>query len=164
MPGIAPKKPKLEALRRLRTLNLHPERVADPLFRQSEFYDPHDLVQVKYEMLRQVHVDKAPINQSAAAFGLSRPTFYQAQLDFERQGLFGLIPRKKGPRRNHKLTSEVLDYVRQEQTKESSLSAGEMAELVKKRFGTTVHPRSIERALAREKKKRDEQGSGPIED
>jgi transposase len=163
MPGLTPKKPKLEALRRRRTLNLHPERVTDPLFQQSEFYDPHDLVQVKYEMLRQVQVDKVPINQSAAAFGLSRPTFYQTQLDFERQGLFGLIPRKKGPRRNHKLTPEVLDYVRQEQAKESSLSAGEIAERVKKRFGTTVHPRSIERALVREKKKRDEQRSGPIE-
>lgn len=163
MPGMKSKESKVEALRRLRTLNLHPERVTDPLFQQSEFYDPHDLVQVKYEMLRQVQIDKAPINQSTAAFGFSRPTFYQAQLDFERQGLFGLIPRKKGPRRNHKLTPEVLDYVRQEQSKESSLSAGEMAERVKKRFSTAVHPRSIERALVREKKKRDEQCSGPIE-
>ncbi len=160
MPGMKSKESKLEALQRLRTLNLHPERVTDPLFQQSKFYDPHDLVQVKYEMLRQVQVDKVPINQSTAAFGFSRPTFYQAQFDFERQGLFGLIPRKKGPRRNHKLTSEVLDYVRQEQSKESSLSAREMAGLVKKRFGTAVHPRSIERALAREKKKRDEQRSG----
>ncbi|MBN1567227.1 MAG: helix-turn-helix domain containing protein [Acidobacteria bacterium] len=163
MPGLKPEKPKTEALRRQRALNLHPERVTDPLFQQSEFYDPLDLVQVKYEMLRQVHVDKVPINQSAAAFGFSRPTFYQTQFDFERQGLFGLIPRKKGPRRNHKLTPEVLDYVRQEQVQEPSLSAGEMADRVKKRFGTVVHPRSIERALMREKKKRDEQHSSATE-
>ena len=160
MPGIKAKKPKIEALRRLRTLNLHPERVANPLFQQSEFYDPHDIVQVKYEMLRQVQVDKVPINHSTAAFGLSRPTFYQAQFDFEQQGLFGLIPRKKGPRRNHKLTPEVLDYVHQEQEQEPSLSAGEMADRIKKSFGTVVHPRSIERALIREKKKRDERHPG----
>ena len=94
MPDLKPEKPKTEALRRQRALNLHPERVTDPLFQQNEFYDPHDLVQVKYEMLRQVQVDKVPINQSAAAFGFSRPTFYQTQLDFERQGLFGLVQEK----------------------------------------------------------------------
>ena len=153
MPGTKPQKPKVEALRRQRTLNLHPERVTDALFQQSEFYDPQDLVQVKYEMLRQVQVDKVPINLSAAAFGLSRPTFYQAQFEFEQRGLFGLIPKKKGPRRNHKLTPEVLDFVRQEQSRESLLSPMEMAGRVKERFGTVVHPRSIERALLRQEKK-----------
>ena len=52
MPYLKPEKPKTEALRRQRALNLHPERVTDPLFQQNEFYDPHDLVQVKYEMLQ----------------------------------------------------------------------------------------------------------------
>ncbi len=107
MAGAKYKKPKVEALRRQRSLNPHPERVTALLFQESEFYDPQDLVQVKYEMLRQVHVDRVPINQSAAAFGFSRPTFYQAQLDFEQEGLFGLAPKKKGPQRNHKLTAEV---------------------------------------------------------
>jgi len=153
MVGPTPKKSKIEALQRQRALNPHPERVTDLLFQESEFYDPHDLVQVKYEMLRQVQVDKVPVNQSAAAFGFSRPTFYQAQLDFEQQGLFGLVPKKKGPQRNHKLTPEVLDFVREEKSRESSLSATEMAERIEKRFGTVVHPRSIERALLRQGKK-----------
>src|SRR5678816_538818 len=30
----------------------HPQAVTDPLFRDSAFFDPNDLVQVKYEMLR----------------------------------------------------------------------------------------------------------------
>jgi transposase len=150
MAGI---KPKIEALRRQRALNPHPERVTDLLFQESEFYDPHDLVQVRYEMLRRVHVDRVPIKQSATAFGFSRPTFYQAQLDFEQEGLFGLVPKKKGPQRNHKLTVEVLDFVREEKSRESSLSAMGMAERIKKRFGTVVHPRSIERALLRQEKK-----------
>jgi len=153
MVGPTPKKSKIEALRRQRALNPHPERVTDLLFQESAFYDPHDLVQVKYEMLRQVQVDKVPINQSAAAFGFSRPTFYQAQLDFEQQGLFGLVPKKKGPQRNHKLTPEVLDFVREEKSRESSLSATEMADRIEKRFGTVVHSRSIERALSRQGKK-----------
>jgi hypothetical protein len=68
-------------------------------------------VQVKYEMLRllrRVTVDKQAVTQSATAFGFSRPTYYQAEADFQRDGLFGLLPEKRGPRQGHKLTSEVI--------------------------------------------------------
>jgi hypothetical protein len=49
------------------------------LFQTADFFDPQDLLQVKYEMLRHVDVDKAPVTEAAAAFGLSRPAFYQAR-------------------------------------------------------------------------------------
>jgi hypothetical protein len=39
---------KLEALRQQGTLNLHPEEVTDSRFQEDEFFDPRDLVQVKY--------------------------------------------------------------------------------------------------------------------
>jgi hypothetical protein len=47
---------KRQTLRRHGTLNPQPESVTHPLFQDSEFFDPDDLLQVKYEMLRQVHV------------------------------------------------------------------------------------------------------------
>ena len=50
---------KGESLRQQGVLNPHPEKVADPLFHDSEFFDPRDLVQVKYEMLRRVRVEHA---------------------------------------------------------------------------------------------------------
>ena len=34
------------------------EQVTDELFRQGDFFDPRDLVQVKYEMLRRIYNDK----------------------------------------------------------------------------------------------------------
>jgi hypothetical protein len=38
--------------------------VTDPLFRDSAFFDPDDLVQVKYEMLRSVQkAQRAPVRQ-----------------------------------------------------------------------------------------------------
>ena len=43
---------KHEALRKQGTLNPVPQAVTDPLFEDSEFFDPHDLLQVKYEMVR----------------------------------------------------------------------------------------------------------------
>jgi transposase len=128
--------------------------VQDPLFQQNEFFDAHDLVQVKYEMLRRVQIEQQTVSQVAAAFGFSRPTYYQAELDFQTQGLPGLIPEKRGPRRAHKLTAEVLSYVQQTRSEQPSLRITQLATAIQEKFGITVHPRSIERALARQEKKR----------
>ncbi len=145
---------KRDALRQQGCLNPHPEQVADPLFQQSDFFDAHDLVQVKYEMLRRVQIDQQPVSQAAAAFGFSRPTYYQAELDFQDQGLFGLIPEKRGPRRAHKLTPQVLEYVRQIRSEQPSLGIAQVGAAILEHFGVLVHPRSIERAVARQEKKR----------
>jgi transposase len=148
------KSSKHQALQRQGCLNLRPEQVGDPLFHQNDFFDAHDLVQVKYEMLRRVQIEQQPISQAAAAFGFSRPTYYQAELDFQNQGLCGLIPEKRGPRRAHKLTAEVLGYVQQIQSEQPSWGMPQLAAAIQEHFGITVHPRSIERALARREKKR----------
>jgi len=80
---------KRAALQRQGTLNPRPQDVTDPLFQEHEFFDARDLVQVKYEMLRRARLDKASVSRSASAFGFSRPSFYQAQKDFARDGLPG---------------------------------------------------------------------------
>ena len=97
-----------------RTLNPRPEAVRDEEFVSSEFFDARDLVQVKYEMVRRVRVDGSPGHvTAAAAFGFSRPSFYEAAAAVDRDGLSGLMPAKPGPRRAHKLTDEVVAYARQ---------------------------------------------------
>lgn len=83
---------KLDALRESGTLNLRAARVADEAFRAGDFFDARDVVQVKYEMLRRVRVERAPVTRAAESFGVSRPTFYQAHAAFERAGLSGLVP------------------------------------------------------------------------
>jgi transposase len=144
---------KEKALKEHASLNPHPQAVVDPLFGSSDFFDPRDIVQVKYEMVRRVHVDGRSITESAAAFGFSRPSFYQAQAALEREGLPGLIPQKRGPRGAHKLDEEVMSYVAQLLVDDPSLTASILAEHIVERFGRRVHPRSVERALARRKKK-----------
>jgi transposase len=144
---------KLESLRRQGSLNLHPEGVTDPLFQEHDFFDPNDLVQIKYEMLRRVEVDKLTVSQAAAAFGLSRPTFYQARFEFEQGGLPGLISKKPGPRSPHKFTPEIVDFLRGEQQANASLRAADLVHLVRERFGIIVHPNSVDRALRRQEKK-----------
>ena len=88
--------PKREALRAQRTLNPRPEAVTDQAFTESEFLDPRDLVQVKYEMVRRVRVDGDPVSRAAAAFGFSRPSFYEAAAALDGDGLAGLVPRRPG--------------------------------------------------------------------
>ena len=85
-----------------------PQAVTDPLFRDSAFFDPNDLVQVKYEMLRSVQQEGRPVVEAAQAFGLSRPVFYVTQELFKCEGLPGLVPRKRGPKRPHKLSDEAM--------------------------------------------------------
>jgi transposase len=143
---------KQRRLRQQATLNPRPEGVTYPLFRGGEFFDPHDLLQVKYEMLRLVSIEKRPVSEAAKVCGFSRPSFYQAQAAFERSGLAGLIPQKPGPRSGHKLTPTVMAFLAQARVAEPSLRPERLASLVKKNFGVQIHPRSIERQFLRQKK------------
>ena len=105
--------PKVAALRADRSLNPRPEDVVDEGFGSSEFFDARDLVQVKYEMVRRVRVDGEPVSHCAAAFGFSRPSFYQAAAAVDADGLAGLVPARPGPRRAHKLTGQIVAFARE---------------------------------------------------
>ena len=153
MPMTALRDPKCDVLCAHASLNRHPERVTDALFVSQPFFDPRDLLQVRYEMLRRVLVEGQPVGSTAAAFGYSRMTLHQLRKRFEAQGLAGLLPQHKGPQRNHKLTKEVMAFVRQALDTEPALRIADLPKRVSKQFGLTVHLRSIERALARERKK-----------
>jgi len=141
--------PKVAALREERCLNPRPEAVADPEFAASEFFDARDLVQVKYEMVRRVRVEGETVSGSAAAFGFSRPSFYEAAGALDDAGVAGLVPARPGPRRAHKLTEEVLSFVRSRLEADPGLRPADLVEPIVERFGVRVHPRSVERALAR---------------
>jgi transposase len=142
--------PKEAALRAARSLNPRPEAVADEAFTAGpEFFDARDLVQVKYEMVRRVRAEGQPVTKAAAAFGFSRPSYYQAAAAVDAGGLAGLVPPRPGPRRAHKLTGEVVAFARQLRENDPSLRSAEVAEAITERFGIAVHPRSVERALAR---------------
>ena len=144
-----PKSPakKLQALRRTGTLNPAPEKVRHPLFAESVFFDANDVLQVKYEMLRSIQVEGCSIAGAAEVFGLSRPTVYEAQAHFKAGGLEGLLPEKRGPKHPHKLTAQVMKVLTQ-WSSEPDIDASELAARVRRRWGISVHPRTVEKALA----------------
>jgi transposase len=144
---------KIQSLRQSGTLNLRAQKVQDRLFLEENFFDPQDLPQVKYEMLRRVQKEAMPIGAAAASFGFSRPSFYKALEDFAREGLTGLIPKRRGPKGGHKLTGEVMAFVGQIRAQEPSVKTSDLLQQIQKQYGTRVHRRTLERALIAAKKK-----------
>lgn len=142
---------KTRALVEEGTLNPAPEKVRDPKFREIEFFDARDIVQVKYEMLRRVSVDNASVTGASEEYGVSRPTYYQTKASFNEAGIAGLVPKKRGPRGPHKLQGEVLAFVEQQLIEGQPIRARELAKLIRQKFDLDVHPRTIERAVAGKK-------------
>ncbi len=147
MPDPAPSTSKRQALQASGTFNSRHARVRHRLFQGSEFFDPQDLLQLKYESLRALQQDDYSLAQAASEFGLSRPTLYQAQAHFQTQGLEGLLPAKRGPKGAHKLRPELLDQLRQWVAAEPALRTRQLAKRVRQRFKLKVHPRTLEKAL-----------------
>ena len=145
------KSSKVTALLAEGTFNPAAERVRDPKFRAHDFFDPRDLVQVKYELLRRVSLEHASVTAATAEYGVSRPTYYQAKAYFAIAGIAGLVPRKRGPRGPHKLQGEALAFVEQHRVVGKPLRARALAKRLRQHFHLTIHPRTIERAMAGKK-------------
>ncbi len=141
---------KVNALRESGTLNPHPEEVEDELFEGAAFFDKRDALQVKYEMVRRVERDGWSVARAARRFGFSRPSFYRAQVAISERGLWGLVPERRGPRRAHKLTGEIMTFVEEQLAEATRMD--DIVLLVQERFSIKVHRRSIERRLRGRKK------------
>lgn len=147
MPTTPEAESRRRALQATATFNPRAAAVRHDRFQKSDFFDPRDLLQLKYEAVRAVQVEGYSIAQAAAEFGLSRPTIYQAQAQLERAGLPGLLPHKRGPKQPRKLTSPVQQFLDELRAGQPGLSAAELARRVRHRFRVTLHPRTIEKAL-----------------
>ncbi|NQU62947.1 MAG: helix-turn-helix domain containing protein [SAR324 cluster bacterium] len=152
MPQNIQFKEKLEVLKQQGNLNPHSDHVSDSFFVDDKFFDPFDLLQEKYEMLRRVQLEGKPVTQAVVDFGFSRRAFYQIQAIFKQEGLAGLLQKKRGPKRRHKLTGVVMDFLNGRILEKGDLPAGVLVEEVFERFGLQVHKRTIERALSHQKK------------
>ena len=76
-------------------------------------------------------------------------------------GLLGLLPRRPGPRRAHKLTAGIVGFLEQARAVDPTIGAKQLACLTRERFGLVVHPRSVERALARQSSPTSPTDDGP---
>ena len=132
-------------LLRTRCLHRTPERVQDDRFtQQTDFFDPKDIVQVKYELLRTCQVERRDVASACLDFGFSRTTYYKVQQAFLEGGLPALMGRPRGRLKPIKVTDVVRGYLIAEKAKNSKLSAREMVETLKKRYHVQLSERMIQ--------------------
>jgi len=143
---------KQRALRSQSVLYARAATVTDELFQSLEFFDPRDLVQVKYDMVRRVRQERWSVTRAAAAFGFSRISYYRIQHAIETQGLVALMPHKRGPRHPTKITDTVAAFLRQRLEEDPAAGSGKLKSLLAEELGVQVHKRTIERALQGKKK------------
>jgi transposase len=125
-------------------LHPRPEAVTAPLFdgRESFFLDL-DKVQVKYEMLRAHVLDGLSATAAAEQHGYSRAAFYLITAAFGEAGMRGLLDERRGRRGPLKLTPEVVAFLA---AADRTVSGAELAAEIERRFGVSLHRRTIERA------------------
>lgn len=144
---------RIQALEQNKTLNKTPDKILDTKFKNIAFFDPNDLLQVKYEMLRSAQKDSVSVLQASKTYGFSRLSFYKIQKAFTEHGVAGLLPKQRGPHSAHKLTGEVMDFVKELTREKPNIKSGQIKEKINERFNIIIHERSIERAIERAKKK-----------
>jgi transposase len=144
---------KLERLRENGTFNRNFKKVISSLFKSSTFFDEHDLVQVKYEMLRSVEKDGNDVSKAAKEFGFSRVSFYQIKEDYQTSGITGLMPKKRGPRGPRKLTPQDIEFVKKIMNDNNKITKKEVLEKLKVERGITISKRTLERNILKKNDK-----------
>jgi transposase len=143
-----PESLKIVHLKRAGLLHRKPEDIHASLFKEHpDFFDPHDLLQVRYEALRAHLVDGEQIARICRRFGTSRQTFYAILEKFVEKGSSGLLPDKPGPKGPTKLSVDVLSFARTEHDLRPEISGAQLAARIESKFGVRVHKRTMERLL-----------------
>ena len=135
------------------TLNPTPELVKHDLFKKGNFFDPHDLVQLKYETIRAIKQEGCSIAKASRDFGFSRPTTYQLLECFDKAGLTGLLPKKRGPKHPRKFNESILQFIQEKLAADPSLKVTDLRESVEKHFGIKIHSCTLYRGWQRYLKK-----------
>ena len=143
-----PRSSKHRNLERVGLLYAGAEQVDDELFRRHpDFFDAHDALQVRYEMIRRHEIDKQSVVNICRRFGISRQTFYNFKDRFEREGTAGLLWKKPGPKGPSKLTPGVTRFVEEQLVGRDTVTASEIGAELKQELGVVLHPRTIEKVL-----------------
>jgi len=133
------------------TYNSNHGKVKSRLFADSAFFDAKDLVQVKYEMLREVTRGGKSVTAVVEEYGFSREAYYENKRLFEKEGITGFIPKKPGPKGSHKL-SKAEGFIKGYLEKKPEAKAPEIAKELEKETGVKIHTRTMYRYLGKKKR------------
>ena len=140
---------KIDILKENGTFNETSIRVTAEDFQHGVFFDPNDLLQVKYEMLRSVEKGGLSVSDAAEKYGFSRQSFYVNKTAFENGGLAGLMPKKTGPKHSHKLTNEGQRFIDEYLNVHPDARPHEINAALALNTGISVHDRTVDRYMSK---------------
>ena len=147
-------KDKTEYLKEGSTFNTNASGVKDELFMKNDFFDPRDIIQVKYEMLRKVNKENFSVKDAVNLFGMSRQYYYKLKYTFDHKGIGGLLPERRGPKGSFKVTDEITHFIEKTLKEDPTLNNKQIAQKIDAHFNVIIHPRTIERKRKGLKKSR----------
>ena len=130
-------------------LNPKPERVSYLLFEKFEFFDPLDLPQVRYEMIRTARVENISVSEACKLFGFSREYFYKLERAFMARGYVALLGSTMGRRPLIALNQEVVNFIVHRKLEEPKLSGEELRKEIRKLYSVECSRRTVERIVER---------------
>ncbi|MCL2853844.1 MAG: helix-turn-helix domain-containing protein [Defluviitaleaceae bacterium] len=136
---------KQDEMRNNGSFNHRAAKVNAKIFKNSPFFDAHDLMQVKYEMLRAVEKDKREVTSACAEFGFSRVSFYQIKKEYDESGIAGLMPKKRGPKGSRKISASDVEFAR---SLVDTHTKAQIVSRLKEERGVEISKRTLERQLS----------------
>ncbi len=138
---------KAKFLQKEGLINPKPERVTYPLFQTHDFFDPLDLPQVRYEMLRIARVEEAAVSEACRLFGFSREYFYRLERDFMSRGYGGLLGSPRGRRPLVALNQELINFIIHRKMTDPHLTGEDLRQELKRVYQVDCSRRTVERIV-----------------
>ena len=138
---------KADFLRSEGLLNPRPERVVHPLFESLDFFDPLDLPQVRYEMLRAARVEGVTVAQACRLLGYSREYFYRLERTFMERGYVALLGSPAGRRPLIALNQEIVNFLVHRKVEQPKLSGEQLRKEILRLYKVDCSCRTVERTL-----------------
>ena len=141
------KESKRAFLEKERLINPKPERVSCPLFETLDFFDPFDLPQVRYEMIRSARVEKTPVAQACKLFGFSREYFYKLERAFMARGYIAMLGSTMGRRPIIALNQEIINFIAHRKIEAPELSGEKLRQEIQGLYKVDCSRRTVERIV-----------------
>jgi transposase len=128
-------------------LNAKPERISHPLFETLGFFDPFDLPQVRYEMIRAGRVENISVADACKLFGFSREYFYKLERAFMARGYVALLGSTMGRRPIIALNQEIVNFIVHRKIEEPKLSGENLRQEIQRFYNVDCSRRTVERIV-----------------
>ena len=138
---------KADFLRGEGLLNPRPERVTHPLFASLPFFDPLDLPQVRYEMLRAARVENLSVTQACRLLGYSREYFYRLERAFKKRGYVALLGAPRGRRPLLALNPEIVTFIVHRKVEQPQVSGEQLRKEILHLYKVKCSRRTVERII-----------------